>query len=151
MDIDAAVRYYEKDLIEAVKRIVAIRSVEGEPKDGMPFGEGPAKVLNEALNIADRMGFETKNLDNYCGYAQIGSGEDIIGLDAHLDILPADYAGDGHISFGIFNGEGGPLAREWIAGNCREVMIDLNVDGPIYKFINAINNYDDLVAKKCGK
>lgn len=68
-----------------------------------------------------------------------------------LGVLPEDYAGDGHISFGIFDGEGGPQAKEWIDGNSREVMIDLNVDGPIYKFINAINNYEDLVAKKCGK
>lgn len=35
------------------------------------------------------MGFETTNMDNYCGYAEIGSGKDIIGLRTNLDEVPA--------------------------------------------------------------
>ena len=33
----------------------------------MPFGEGPAKALEEALSIAASMGFNTKNYENYVG------------------------------------------------------------------------------------
>ena len=35
-----------------VSRLVAIRSVGGEGKEGMPFGEGPAAALAEAMKIA---------------------------------------------------------------------------------------------------
>ena len=29
------------------------------------------------------------NLDNYCGYAEMGEGEEIVGIAGHLDIVPA--------------------------------------------------------------
>ena len=80
------------DMIRDLEKLVKYNSVQSDPLPGMPFGEGPAMVLKEALKIADGMGFETVNLDNYCGYAQIGQGKEIIGMVAHLDIVPA---GDG--------------------------------------------------------
>lgn len=81
-----------EQMIDALERLVKYNSVEGEALPGKPFGEGPAACLAEALQIAQEMGFETTNMDNYCGYAQMGSGKDIIGLCAHLDVVPA---GDG--------------------------------------------------------
>lgn len=81
-----------ESMISALERLVKYNSVEGEALPGKPFGEVPAACLKEALEIAEEMGFETTNMDNYCGYAEIGSGKDIIGLCAHLDVVPA---GDG--------------------------------------------------------
>ncbi len=78
-----------EQMISALERLVKYNSVEGAPLPGKPFGEGPAACLKEALQIAEEMGFETTNMDNYCGYAEMGSGKDIIGLCAHLDIVPA--------------------------------------------------------------
>lgn len=83
-----------EDMLQDLASLVRIDSQLGEEKPGMPFGEGPAQALAQALAIADRMGLETKNLDNYCGYAQIGSGKDIIALVAHLDIVPAGEGWD---------------------------------------------------------
>lgn len=77
------------EMIAALSRLVKYNSVEGEPAPGKPFGEAPAACLTEALQIAQEMGFETTNMDNYCGCAEMGSGKDIIGLCAHLDIVPA--------------------------------------------------------------
>ncbi len=88
MDIKARIDELEKEMIDDLSELVAIGSVEGEAKEGMPFGEGPAKALAKALEISERMGFKTKNLDNYCGYAEIGEGKEIIGLVAHLDTVP---------------------------------------------------------------
>ena len=80
------------EMIAALERLVRYDSVEGEPLPGKPFGEGPAACLKEALQIAEEMGFATANMDNYCGYAEMGEGKDIIGICAHLDVVPA---GDG--------------------------------------------------------
>ena len=77
-----------EDMLADLGRLVRHDSRLAEPLPGKPFGEGPAAVLKEALEIASSMGFETKNLDNYCGYAQIGEGRELIGLVAHLDIVP---------------------------------------------------------------
>ena len=54
-------------LVEAVSRLVRIRSVREEPQPGMPFGPGPAAALDEALKLAGELGFATKNYDNYVG------------------------------------------------------------------------------------
>ena len=68
--------------------LVAIDSQLGTPVDGKRFGEGPAKALSVGLQIAEEMGFRTVNLDNYCGYAEMGEGDEIVGIAGHLDIVP---------------------------------------------------------------
>ena len=88
MEIRERIEELSADMLRDLADLVRYDSEQGEAKPGKPFGEGPAGVLEEALKIAQRMGFETKNLDNYCGYAQIGSGKDIIGIAAHLDVVP---------------------------------------------------------------
>lgn len=42
-------------------RLVAIDSQLGTPAEGMPFGEGPAKALEEGLKIAEELDFKTVN------------------------------------------------------------------------------------------
>ena len=56
-------------LIEHVRQMVRIDSVEREAQDGAPFGPGVKKALDLALSISREMGFETVNLDGYIGYA----------------------------------------------------------------------------------
>ena len=43
--------------IRDVSRLVAIRSVSGEPEEGKPFGPGPAAALEEAMKICREKGF----------------------------------------------------------------------------------------------
>ena len=40
----------------------------------MPFGRNCSDALNYILNLADSMGFKTKNIDGYCGYIEFGEG-----------------------------------------------------------------------------
>ncbi len=88
-------KYQEKieplmgDMLTSLSRLVQHNSERGEALPGKPFGEGPAAALDEALSIGREMGFAVTNLDNYCGYIEMGEGEDIIGIAAHLDIVPA--------------------------------------------------------------
>ncbi|MDD7738587.1 MAG: M20 family metallopeptidase [Lachnospiraceae bacterium] len=89
MTIKEEIHALSENLIENLGRLVAVDSQLGTPLEGMPFGEGPAKVLNEGLKIAEELGFRTVNLDNYCGYAEMGEGEEIVGIAGHLDIVPA--------------------------------------------------------------
>ena len=88
MSIKEEIHGLSDEIIKNMGRLVAIDSQLGTPAEGMPFGEGPAKVLEEALKIADELGFKTVNLDNYCGYAEMGEGEEIVGIAGHLDIVP---------------------------------------------------------------
>ena len=88
MSIKEEIHALSDEMITNLGRLVAIDSQLGTPAEGMPFGEGPAKALSEGLKIAQELGFHTVNLDNYCGYAEMGEGEEIVGIAGHLDIVP---------------------------------------------------------------
>ena len=79
---------YKDEIISSTQELIRIKSVAGEPKPGAPFGEGPSQALDKALEIADRLGFQTKNLDGYIGYAEFGQGEEYVAVLAHLDVVP---------------------------------------------------------------
>ncbi len=81
--VDAQRDNYLRD----VARLVAIRSVGSEGKEGMPFGEGPAKALAEALRIAGELGFLTKDYDGYVMTADLLKGETALDILAHLDVV----------------------------------------------------------------
>jgi len=80
------------ELINSTRELVMIKSVNGQPKQGAPFGKGPAQALVKALEIAKDLGFNTTNLDGYIGYAEYGQGTDYVGILAHVDVVPE---GDG--------------------------------------------------------
>ena len=77
-------------IIKDIKAIVDIPSVIDRPEEGAPYGKEIKRALVKALEIAERMGFETVNCDNHMGYASLkGEKEAYIGTIAHLDVVPA--------------------------------------------------------------
>lgn len=88
-NLDNLISEYKNELIENLRMLIKYKSISVETEGNMPFGKENAKCLHEALNIANEYGFTTKNLDNYCEYAEIGKGDKIIGIATHLDVVPA--------------------------------------------------------------
>ena len=80
MDIKEQIHGLTEEMLTNLGRLVAIDSQLGTPAEDKPFGEGPAKALEEGLKIAQELGFKTVNLDNYCGYAEMGEGDEIVGI-----------------------------------------------------------------------
>lgn len=83
---------HSDELVAALQDMIRIKSVRGEAREGMPFGEGPCKALKKQLEIAEKLGFKVTNVDNYYGYAEYGEGEDYVCALGHLDVVPE---GDG--------------------------------------------------------
>ncbi|MBR3767778.1 MAG: Sapep family Mn(2+)-dependent dipeptidase [Clostridia bacterium] len=84
--ICAYIESQREDFLKDLKSLVDIKSVREEPKAGMPFGEGPAKALNEAIKISNAHGFDIINFQNYAG--EITYGKDpVLMLLAHLDVV----------------------------------------------------------------
>ena len=83
----------QRELVEAVCRLVSIRSVKGEPQPGMPFGEGPARALEEALKLCGELGFATQNHDGYVGTAELNDKDTILHILAHMDVVARARAG----------------------------------------------------------
>lgn len=87
--IRAKFETYRDEMLEDLAALVAVNSVCGTAAEKYPFGEGPAKALELALAQGERMGFATENVDNYAGTIDLGTSERMIGVLAHLDIVPA--------------------------------------------------------------
>lgn len=79
--------YTFDDAIRWLQELLRIKSVEEEALPGCPFGQGVADSLEYSLNLMQKIGFRTKNLDGYCGVADIGFG-DMFGILVHLDVVP---------------------------------------------------------------
>lgn len=91
----------QTEILEAVRRSVAIQSVKGEPAPGAPYGPGPKAALEDALALGRRLGFSTGSLDNRVGWVEYGSGAEMVMVLGHLDVVPA---GEGW-SYPPFGGE----------------------------------------------
>lgn len=92
--IEAYLKEHEKEIIESTRELVQIQSVASELQEGeFPFGEKSAEALQVALKQFEKAGFKTKNIGNYCGYADFGENPKL-GILAHVDIVPAGEGWD---------------------------------------------------------
>ncbi len=78
----------EEDLLTAIRECVRIPSVGGDAEEGAPYGAGPRKALDWTLALADRLGFRTKMVDSAAGWAEIGTGDEMVAVLGHLDVVP---------------------------------------------------------------
>jgi succinyl-diaminopimelate desuccinylase len=89
---DEAIDLMKADLVRKTQDILKFKSVKLAPEPGKPFGAAIDDCLTFALETAEGFGFCTKNVGHYAGYAEIGAGEEMVGILAHLDVVPE---GDG--------------------------------------------------------
>ena len=87
-DLNNRIEEMRDNIIATTQELVRIKSVQDTPKEGKPFGEGVNKALEATLEIAKNMGFETGNIDGYAGYAEMGQGDEMLGILCHLDVVP---------------------------------------------------------------
>lgn len=86
--LDELLESYREEMLETLRELVRIPSVDGEPLPGKPFGAQCARALDYALGKAASFGFDTLNDDYYAGHAAYGDGERTLGILAHLDVVP---------------------------------------------------------------
>lgn len=79
-----------REMVESIKAAVRINSVmdEDTATETMPFGKGVDEALRKTLEIAESLGFKTVYKDGYYGYAEVGEGEELIGILGHIDVVP---------------------------------------------------------------
>ena len=90
-DVDQWAAAHRQEFIDDISEVCRIRSVSIMNKQDpeKPFGEACRQMLDKALEMSARYGFETRNYDNFCGSAVYGSNpdNDSIGIFSHMDIL----------------------------------------------------------------
>lgn len=99
--LDKKILELKDQMIRSVQESIRIESVQGPRKEGMPFGEGPSRALQNALDLSKSLGFQTRDLNHMIGYAEYGTGPEMVAVLGHLDVVPA---GDGW-TYPPFGGE----------------------------------------------
>lgn len=82
----------QEEILEAIRQSIRIPSVKGAPQPGAPYGEGPKRALEYALELGEKLGFRTGSMDNRIGWIEYGEGEEMAAVLGHLDVVPE---GDG--------------------------------------------------------
>lgn len=81
------------EYVALLKETIAIPSVKGKAETGAPFGVEARQVLDYVTGRAKDYGLKTRIINDAMGYAQLGEGEDYIGIVGHLDVVAADGPG----------------------------------------------------------
>ena len=87
--------YLEKNwdaMVDDIATLVRIPSFQEDDKkaDGAPFGPGPKKALEAALELAGGMGFKTHDAEGYIGFADFpGASDTQLGIIGHMVVVPA--------------------------------------------------------------
>lgn len=118
---------YRDEIVKTLQDFVRINSVgapaEIDPERGnLPFGKGVDDAFRFMLNLAEKDGFETKNVDNYGGHIDFGgykldehgdkvpASSEMMGIAAHVDVVPVGEGWKGNDPFS------GIVEDGWIYG-----------------------------------
>ncbi|ERJ13618.1 dipeptidase PepV [Haloplasma contractile] len=81
---------YHDDFLKKTVELLKIPSVlDGDTaSEEKPFGEGIQKAYEYMMNLGEKDGFRSKNIDNYAGHLELGEGDEVLGILCHLDVVP---------------------------------------------------------------
>lgn len=82
----------KKEMLENLQKCIRIPSVYADDESGYPYGQQLHDCLTQVLELAESMGFETYNMDEQLGWCEYGTGEEMVVVLGHLDVVPE---GDG--------------------------------------------------------
>ncbi len=114
---------YLDEMIQDLQGLLTIPGVAGEPEGDMPFGRDVHRAFEYMLELGEKAGFETLNVDNYGGHLEfggyltdeegnpVGRSEESLGILTHVDVVPAGTDWDfppfgGHVEDGRIYGRG---------------------------------------------
>lgn len=81
----------KEDLYKDLFRLLKVESVREDDKatPEAPLGPGPLAALNEFMAMAKEDGFQTKTFGPWAGRVELGSGDELMGILGHVDVVPA--------------------------------------------------------------
>ena len=94
--IDRFIAENKENILEDIRQLIAIDSVQTAAQPDAPFGPGARDALLKTLEIADRMGLATHNCENYIGWAELPGAdpEKYLAAICHVDVVPAGNGWD---------------------------------------------------------
>lgn len=87
--LDAALAKQTDSAISMLQEWLKIPSLRADRSaDNAPFGAQVRRMLDKAIADINSLGITARDIDGYACDAQIGEGDDPIGILAHLDVVP---------------------------------------------------------------
>ena len=86
--INAVIDKNFDEMIEALRKIIAVPSVSVKGTPERPYGDECSRVLKMFLEMADDEGFCTNNFENYAGTIEYNEKPVKLGVLCHLDVVP---------------------------------------------------------------
>lgn len=86
----------KEELLNDLFRLLRVPSVREDDKatEEAPVGPGPKAALEEFIKMAQEDGFETKQFGPWAGHIEIGSGDELMGILGHVDVVPVGTGWD---------------------------------------------------------
>ncbi len=92
MNFQNKLEKYKDKALNMLEALISYPSVldKYNPESIAPFGNNLNECLSFVLDYAIKDGFNTFNAANYAGHIEYGSGNEILGILAHLDVVPVN-------------------------------------------------------------
>lgn len=125
-------------MVEDLQTLLRIPTIQSSPQPDAPFGPENRVALDWALAKSAEWGMKTRDLEGYCGWAEFGSGDRMIAIMGHLDVVPvgpgwkydpfsATIDGDYLYSRGAIDDKGPTVAAFFAAKALMETLPDLGI------------------------
>ena len=78
------------ELLQTAMRFLSIPSVKDEAhaSPGAPFGPEIQRAMQFVVDECRKMGLAVRELDGYAAHAEMGQGEELVGILCHVDVVP---------------------------------------------------------------
>ena len=86
--LDFSFEPYRQEMVEVLKNFLKIESVKGESQPNMPYGKGIFDALMFVQSTAEDMDLDCVNLFGHLAYIDYGYGDEMLGILAHIDVVP---------------------------------------------------------------
>lgn len=86
--LDDWITAHSGEIIEKAQGLIRIPSVLGDTIPGAPYGAETRRALDYVIDLAHRYGLRTKMFDGHAAHAEFGSGDRLIGVLSHVDVVP---------------------------------------------------------------
>lgn len=134
--IHAYLDAHKQEMFDDLAAQIRIPSAKTDPTPNAPFGQGCVDALKDFLIRAERLGFATKNVDNYMGCVDMGDPENCFGILVHLDVVPegqgwlhdpygAEIVGDVMYGRGTLDDKGPAISAMYAMAAIRDACIPL--------------------------
>lgn len=86
--LDFSFEPYRHEMVEVLKNFLKIESVKSEGQPNMPYGKGIFDALMFVQSTAEDMDLDCVNLFGHLAYIDYGDGDEMLGILAHIDVVP---------------------------------------------------------------